>query len=91
MTVVVETETRIFSCCITIVDSLPLTNHTTDEVRLFLRRDCPMCGARMSHKLLRARVTKKRCGLACAGSKSHVCACSCGGANHGKNYRRATP
>lgn len=43
------------------------------------------CGSEMGAKILKGTTTDHRCGAKCTGSKGHVCECSCGGKNHGKD------
>jgi hypothetical protein len=43
------------------------------------------CGQEMSAKPLRGVTTDHKCGAKCTTSKGHVCECSCGGKNHGRD------
>jgi len=43
------------------------------------------CGSIMNAKLLKGVVTDHKCGAKCRTSKGHVCECSCGGKNHGRD------
>lgn len=49
---------------------------------------CPECGASMSPKERRIKVTKteKPCGSECLCARGDDCKCSCGGENHGLKY-----
>jgi len=43
------------------------------------------CGSMMNAKLLKGIATEHKCGAKCRTSKGHVCECSCGGKNHGRD------
>lgn len=43
------------------------------------------CGNQLGAKVIKGIKTEHVCGSKCTGSKGHVCECSCGGANHGKD------
>ena len=43
------------------------------------------CGQEMTAKVLKGTVNEHKCGAKCRNSKGHVCDCSCGGKNHGRN------
>jgi len=43
------------------------------------------CGATVPAKLAKGTANDTKCGAKCTGSKGHVCDCSCGGKNHGRD------
>ena len=43
------------------------------------------CGEQTHARLVKGSTNDTRCGAKCTGSKGHVCECSCGGKNHGKD------
>lgn len=43
------------------------------------------CGYEMTAKPLKGRVTEHVCNAKCRASTGHVCECSCGGKNHGRD------
>lgn len=48
---------------------------------------CPQCGNLMSQGKLSGRfVADHVCDSRCTGARGHSCDCSCGGANHGKDW-----
>lgn len=47
---------------------------------------CGACGAQRKSVVVRGRVTDHKCDARCTNSKSGVCECSCGGANHGRGW-----
>lgn len=47
--------------------------------------DLPCCGQPMAAKPLKGVVTEHKCSAKCRTSKGHVCECSCGGKNHGRD------
>ena len=48
---------------------------------------CRGCGKLCTAKLVRAVVRQDhKCDARCEASRGNVCECSCGGANHGRNF-----
>ena len=43
----------------------------------------PKTHTKVSARTLRTRITDSKCGGECRSAKSELCACSCGGENHG--------
>jgi hypothetical protein len=50
---------------------------------------CPQCGRLMSYGELKGTFAPVPCDARCTGARGHNCECSCGGANHGKNWSAA--
>jgi hypothetical protein len=47
------------------------------------------CGRSVLLTRIKGATTSHVCAAKCLNSRSHVCECSCGGANHGRSYERA--
>jgi len=45
------------------------------------------CGQNVFGENFKMSVSAHKCGAKCISSKGHICECSCGGANHGRNYQ----
>lgn len=43
------------------------------------------CGEQMAPRVIKGTKTSEACGSRCRSSKGHVCDCSCGGENHGRD------
>lgn len=43
------------------------------------------CGEMVHARMVKGSTNDTRCGAKCTGSKGHVCECSCGGKNHGRD------
>lgn len=47
---------------------------------------CPKCGHFAKYNFVRGRHSDTPCDHRCTSAKGHTCDCSCGGANHGRDY-----
>lgn len=43
------------------------------------------CARELPVRLVKGTANDTKCGARCTGSKGHVCDCSCGGKNHGRD------
>lgn len=47
------------------------------------------CGGHCTQDVIKGFKTEHVCDARCTGATGHNCECSCGGANHGKDYQAA--